>query len=207
MDLKELLEKAGVKDVDRIIADMKANKIFTAGEENLDIRYGKLKEQTDAQSKELAEARKLIDELKKAGSGNEELQKRISEYDAKVTELQEQLSAARLESALKVALLKEKAVDVDYMMFKLGKEGLTLTDDGNIKGLDSKIEELKKAYPTQFESSSRKIVKEQKLPDDPSSHSTPTVTKEQFGKMGYQARLKLMKENPEEYRKLAGKEE
>ena len=45
MNLTEILKANGVDDevIGKITADMKTNKVFTAGEENLDIRYGKLK--------------------------------------------------------------------------------------------------------------------------------------------------------------------
>ncbi len=205
MDLKEILEKAGVKNVDQILADMEANKIFTASEENMDLRYGKLKEQFDGKDKELVEAQKLIAELKKAGAGNEDLQKKITEYETKVTDLQKQLEASKLESAIKVALLEAKATDVDYLMFKLGKDGLSVGEDGKVKGLDSKLEELKKQFPNQFDSGHPPKVKENRLPDD--DKTPPAITKEQFDKMGYQDRLKLMNDNPDEYRKLAGKGE
>ena len=205
MDLKEILEKAGVKSVDQILADMRENKIFTASEENMDLRYGKLKEQFDGKDKELVEAQKLIAELKKAGAGTEDLQKKITEYETKVTDLQKQLEASKLESAIKVALLEAKATDVDYLMFKLGKDGLSVGEDGKVKGLDSKLEELKKQFPNQFDGGHPPKVKENRLPDD---DKTPqAITKEQFDKMGYQDRLKLMNDNPDEYRKLAGKGE
>ena len=50
MTLKELLEQHKVADVEKILSDMAENKIYTAGEENLDIRYGKMK--TDKESLE-----------------------------------------------------------------------------------------------------------------------------------------------------------
>ena len=47
MTINEILKAKGISDetVADILAAMKENKIFTAGEENLDIRYGKLKTQ------------------------------------------------------------------------------------------------------------------------------------------------------------------
>ena len=50
MTFAEILKAKGLsdKDVESVIGEMKQNKIFTAGEENLDVRYGKLK--TDYES-------------------------------------------------------------------------------------------------------------------------------------------------------------
>lgn len=49
MTLEELLKKQGLSDeqIKAITAGMKENKIYTASEENLDIRYGKLKTDYD----------------------------------------------------------------------------------------------------------------------------------------------------------------
>lgn len=46
MTLQEILRSKGLDDkaIESVIGEMKQNKIFTSGEENIDIRYGK---QTD----------------------------------------------------------------------------------------------------------------------------------------------------------------
>ena len=45
MNLKEIMLANGIDNavIEKIAQEMKANKIYTASEENLDIRYGKLK--------------------------------------------------------------------------------------------------------------------------------------------------------------------
>ena len=52
--------------------------IYTTNEENLDVRYGKLKTDFDGKTKELTEANKLIAELKKSNKGNENMQERLN---------------------------------------------------------------------------------------------------------------------------------
>ena len=49
MTLQEILKAKGLDDqaVESVIGEMKQNKIFTSAEENLDIRYGKLKTDFD----------------------------------------------------------------------------------------------------------------------------------------------------------------
>ena len=71
MTLEELLKAQNLTDeqVTAIIGGMKENKIFTASEENLDIRYGKLKTNHDALVAKDAESQKLIEELQKATKG------------------------------------------------------------------------------------------------------------------------------------------
>ena len=204
MTLAELLKAKGLDDatINTIMEEMKANKIFTAGEENLDVRYGKLKTDHEGMTKQLGEANDLIAELKKSNKGNEVLQQRITDYEGQVAQLQAELEQTRLESAIKVELLSSKALDVDYLTFKLKEKGeLALDENGKIKGWDDKVAALKTQFPTQFESASARKYEEHRLPGNEPTDNT--VSKEKFNKMGYQDRLKLYNENPEAYAELA----
>lgn len=123
---------------------------------------------------ELTSANELIAELKKGTKGNEELQGKITGYESQVADLQAQLQETKIKSAVKVALLSEKAVDVDYLTFKLNEklkekgETLTLDENDNIKGWDAYRDGLKTQFPTMFESASGgkyKVLGDGKLPD------------------------------------------
>lgn len=208
MTMQELLKSLDLTDeqITSITTKMKENKMFISSEENLDVRYSKLKEQHDAQTKQLEESSKLIEDLKKSTEGQEDTQNKINEYQTKMTELEEQLVAERTESALKVSLLAAgvKASDIDYIMFKCKSDTdwkPVLDDSGNIKGMDDKIKGLKTQYPNQFESSSKKKIDENKLPED--NDGKNKVTKEDFKKMGYQERLKVYNDNPDLYKELS----
>lgn len=204
MTLAELLKSKGIEEeaIKGILEEMKTNKIFTASEENLDVRYGKLKTDHDGKLAELTEAQNLIAELKKSNKGNEGLQQKITDYESQVEKLQAELEQTKLESAIKVELLSAKALDVDYLTFKLREKGeLKLDESGKIQGWDDKLAGLKTQFPTQFETAAQKKILEQRLPDDKGDGSS--VTKESFAKMGYQDRLKLYNENPEAYAELA----
>ena len=144
----------------KFFEDMKANKIYTAGEENLDIRYGKLQEDFNNKTKEHEEATKLIEQLKESGKGNEELQGKITEYEGQVAELQKELEQTKIESALKVALSNAKVTDVDYVAFKVKEKNkeLKLDEDGNIKGIDDTLKEIKTTYPNFFEAEKKKEI-------------------------------------------------
>ena len=121
----------------------------------------------------------------------------------------QQLEETKIKSAIKVALLSEKAVDVDYLTFKLNEklkekgEKIELDESDNIKGWDSLKEGLKVQFPTMFEAGdgSRKVI-ENKLEKPDSKDSGATVTKEQFEKMGYKSRVELKENNPELYKTL-----
>ena len=206
MTLAELLKAKGIDDetIKAIADEMKSNKIYTASEENLDVRYGKLKTDHEGKLAELSEAQKLIAELKKSNKGNEDLQQQISNYEGQMAQLQEELAKTKLEAEIKVELLAAKALDVDYLTFKLKEKGeLALDENGKIKGWDDKLAGLKTQFPTQFEAAGNKNIIENKLPDQ--SGGGEGVTKEAFAKMGYQDRLKLFNENPEAYAEMTKK--
>lgn len=206
MTLQEILKAKGLDDkaVEETIGKMKQNKIFTAGEENLDIRYGKLKTDFDTLTKQHAESTALIAQMKKDNAGNEALQSKITEYETKIQQMETELQQTKIDSALKVALLEADVTDVDYLTFKIKEKGeVKLGDDGKIKGIDDTIAGLKIKYPQHFASESKKKIEEHKLPDgDPDKNHG--VTKEQFDKMGYQDRLKFYTENPEAYEEFTG---
>ena len=201
MTISEILKAKGISDdvIKGVLEDMKANKVFTASEENLDIRYGKLKTDHEGVTRQLGEANTLIEELRKSNKGNEGLQQKVTAYEAQVQQLQQELEESKIDAAIKVGLLSEKALDVDYLTFKLKSKGeaLTLGEDGKIKGWDDKIAALKTQCPTQFESSGKKNIVENKLPD-PEDHST--LSKTDLLKKPYAERQKIFEENPEAFR-------
>lgn len=206
MTLQEILKSKGMTDEDikSVIGEMKQNKIFTASEENLDVRYGKLKTDHEELTKRHGESENLIKQLQEATKGQEEVQTKITQYEATIQKLQEEAQEAKTESALKIGLLSAgaKAGDIDYLIFKMSHDSdwkPELGDDGQVKGLDEKLKGLKTQYPNQFETTLQKKVEEKKL-DKPDNDSK--VTKEEFAKMGYQAKLKLFNENPDLYKQL-----
>lgn len=206
MTLAEILKAQGLTDeqIKKVTDSMKENKIFTSSEENLDVRYGKLKTEHEALSAKDVESQKLIAELQKVTKGNESIQEKVSEYEKKIAEQNEELKKVKIESAIKVALLSAKATDVDYMTFKLKEKGdVELDDQGNIKGIDDMIAGLKTQFPTQFESATQKKIDEHKLPE---GDGNTKMTKEEFNKMGYQGRLKVFNEDPELYKELSKSE-
>lgn len=174
-------------------------------------KYDALQELVNGKETELKSANDLIAELKKGTKGNEELQKKIGAYDVQVAELQAQLQETKIKSALKVALLSEKAVDVDYLTFKLNEklkekgEALELDENENIKGWEDKLSGLRTQFPSMFESAGAdgyQVLGDNRLPGGDDSNA---LTKEQFEKMGYQSRLKLKQEQPDVYAQMTGK--
>lgn len=193
-------------------AAMKENSIYTASEENLDIRHKKLKEQHTATEQQLGEANKLIETLKASEQGNANLQQQLSAYEQKMQQMAAELEQAKVDAAVKVGLLSENAVDVDYLAFKLREkmkadgEELKLDDNGVIKGWADKLESLKTLCPAMFKASSDKggdgykVVEPNRLKGD--KDTKQLVTREQYAVMGYDERMALKQQNAERYNAL-----
>lgn len=171
-----------------------------------DTEIEKLTAQLTSKSTELDSANGLIADLKKNTRGNEELQGKISGYEAQVAELQKQLQEAKTNAAVKVALLSEKCADIGYLTYiinqKLAEDGkqLELDENENIKGWDDMISGLKTQYPAQFESAQGNgkafVIEENRLPK---SENRDGVTKADLLRMSYADRNKFYQENPEAY--------
>ena len=203
MTIQEILAAQGMSEssIAATLAAMKENRIFTAGEENLDGRYAKLKQNYDGLTAKHTEQEALIAQLQQNAAGSEALQGQIAERDNTILALQKEIEKSKVESAIKIGLLEAKAADVDYMTFKLKEKGeVALDENGKIKGWDDLVTGLKTQFPQQFENSSAKKVEENKLQTGEGSGSA--VTKEQFDKMGYQERLSLFNKDPETYKNL-----
>lgn len=134
----------------------------------------------DGQKTELETANNLIAELKKGTKGNEELQGKITNYESVVVPgLQKQLAETKANGALKVALLSAKALDIDYLTYKLNEklraEGKTLEldENENIKGWDDLLSGLKTQCPKQFESASGGGIDPNPLPDGEPGNAEP----------------------------------
>lgn len=169
MTLQEILKAQGLTDeqVEKVINGMKQNKIFTATEENLDTRYGKLKTDHETTTQQLTEAQKLIEQMKNDAGDNSALQTKITDYEGKMAELTAENEKLKVEGALKVALLDAgaKASDLDYLMFKAGSGSreLAVGEDGKLKGQDDLISGLKTQFPGNFDAPGKKEVEEHRL--------------------------------------------
>ena len=201
MTLQEILKSQGLAEeqIQTITGEMKQNKIFTAGEENLDIRYSKLKADHDNLVTQHSESTKLIEQLKAGTKDSEALQGKITSYESTIAQLQQQLKETQLNAAIQVALLGAKAVDVDYLTFKMKEKGeLELDEQGHIKGIDDKLAGLKTQFPTQFESAStQKEIQQHRLPNPDNGGNR--MTKSEFLRKPYAERAAFAAENPEAY--------
>lgn len=208
MNFTEILKAQGLNDdqIVKISAEMKSNKIYLASEENLDVRYNKLKLESEQNVQELAKSQALIDELRKGNKGNEELQAKVKGYEDEIANLKKANEKQRVESALDRVLLEAQVQDVDYVKFKIKEKGteLKLDENGNLTGVKDMLDALKVQLPNQFNNSIQQI-KEIKLPTKGNPNDNG-ITKEQYNKMSYQERLKLFNENKEAFQELSKNE-
>ena len=144
---------------------MEEMKIYTSKEENIDLRYQKLQDDFNAKDGELGKANDLIKKLQDGNKNNEDLQTKIKDYEAEITKMKEEQAQDKIENAIKIALLSNKAKtdDIDYLMFKIknGENKVELDDKGSLKNFD--IEDIKKTYKNNFESKSGEFVDVKKL--------------------------------------------
>lgn len=157
-------------------------------------KFDNLQALLDGKDSEIANANTLIEQMKKATKGNEELQGKFTKYEQENEKLQAELQETKLKAAIKVALLSEKAVDIDYLTFKLNEklkekgESLELDENENIKGWDDKLSGLKTQFPTMFESASAggKKYEENKLPTGEGDRKLEPTSLEEALQMKYE---------------------
>ena len=154
-------------------------------------KHDALQAKFDSQTEALATANTLIAELKKGTKGNEELQGKITAYEGEVADLKQELADTKLKSAIKVALLSEKAVDVDYLTFKLNEklkekgETLELDENDNIKGWAAQLEGLKTQFPTMF-NVGKKEIDSKRLPESNHDNEAEPKSLEEALKIQYE---------------------
>ena len=214
-NLNELLKQifnATDEQISSFADAMKTNGIYTASQESLDIRYDKLKQESAATAQERDAANNTIAELKKAAEGQANMQGIITKQEDTIKKLTEELNQTKVNSAVKVALLSENVVDVDYMTYKLNEklkgnnETLSLDDNGNIKGWSETVEGLKTQFPTMFKAQDTNTNKDGYEVVDPlalrKGNGADAPTPEAFKKMSYEERLALKQNNEAQYNAL-----
>lgn len=214
MNLIEILKAKGISEelIQAIQEDMRANSIYTASEENLDIRYGKLKTQNEGNVKELETTKAALEDLRKSTKGQEDLQKKLTEYDTKMAQLQEENENIKFEAEAKMLLTEAKAVDVKYMLYlvkeKLKEDGkqAKLDENGKIPDWDKLLSGLQTQSPNMFLTADEgddgyKVLNPNKLKNG--DNGELNITKERFMGMSYEERMNLKQNNEKRYNELA----
>lgn len=167
------------------LEDEVIDKIMAENGKDIEAHKGsndKLTADLDAKTKEHSEALALIEKLKGENAGNEQLQNSVKDYETKLAALTAELEQAKIDKAVEVALLenKAKASDIDYLVFKLKQDHkeLKLDENGKVKGIDDIVSGLKTSYASNFESASKKIIEPNKLPQGEPAEKEPETLAE-----------------------------
>ena len=201
MNLLEILKSNGIGDdvINKITDEMRTNKVYTASEENLDIRYGKLKKDHTESQNTIADLQSQIAEFEKLKLENANI---VTDANNKIAELENELVKVRTDNALERALIEANVQDVDYLKYKLKEkhpDGLKMDENGKIESIETVLDDLKIQFPNQFSKTEKKI-EEKKL--EKTDNGNGGITVEQFNKMNYHEKAKMFRENPEQYAEL-----
>lgn len=191
--LKAILEKVEIKDgkidVDAVMKDVSAE--FP--------KHAVPKEDFNAKVKELKTATDTIAELKKENGSNEELQKKIGDYETEIANLKKSAEDTAKTYALKEQLTKSGVLDPDYLIYKHGGiEKFTFDKENHPVGVEDAIK------PYKEDKAMAHLFKQEKPPYNPKNggaggNANP-FAKETFNltKQG-----ELLKSNPEQARAMA----
>lgn len=163
MQFNEILAAQNLTEeqINAITAAMKENKIYLTEEENLSLRYNKLKEDKGAVDAEYAKAQELIKTLQDSAKDNENFQSKISDYEKQIAQLQEDAAKAKMDYAIKVGLLERNvnSDSIDYLLFKINQDNKELKFDENdkLQGID--FDELKTKYANHFKAEDSNVGK------------------------------------------------
>lgn len=159
MDLKAILTAQGLSEeqVTAVMAGMKEHKIYTASQENLDVRYEKLKAKHEELTTTHATATAELEGLKTASTGSQELQAELAkakaDYEALQQESTKKVKMTAIDYALKEQMKAHKAKDkyADLLSGKIDREALQLDEKGAVVGLEDIFTSLKTEYSDLFE--------------------------------------------------------
>lgn len=144
---KEFLKEHGVADdqIDAIIAEH--GKTVQAEQKKTETE----KTRADGLQGELDTANGTINELKKDGGDNEDLQVKIKTYEETIKGLQKENQGILRTAAVKEGLTALGCQDPDYAIYKNGGiEKFSFSDDGKVVGLKDVAETIKKNSPSIF---------------------------------------------------------
>lgn len=156
MDFKEFLKGiVSEEQVTLILDGMKENKFYISVNENVDERYNKLKTQKEDLETQLVTANSTITDLKKATKGNEDLQKKLTEYETQIQTLQQESEAKvknlTLDHAIEKLLTTNNAKHIELLKAQFERDKLEINEDGTIKGLEDQFKTIKESYSDLFQ--------------------------------------------------------
>ena len=143
--LKAILEKA-------VITDGKLDVEAVTKAINTEFpKHAVPKQDYNDKVKELNTANATIEDLKEKNAGNDELQKKVKDYETEVANLKTAAANTKKEYALRDKLKEAGVTDVDYLIYKQGGvDKFTFNKEGDVIGLDDVLKPLKESSPHLF---------------------------------------------------------
>lgn len=178
---------------------------LSGGEYVSRVKHEALDAENKTNANKLTEANNLIEQLKKAAKGDEGLQGQITTYQNRVRDLEQELERTKIDSAIKVGLLAENAVDVDYLAYKLKEKGekIELDEHGSIRGWSDKVAALKTQLPTQFQDKGKGGYEGfRPLDKNNPQNQGQGMTKSELLKKPYAEQVKFFNEDPDAYNEI-----
>ncbi|GAA0735419.1 phage scaffolding protein [Clostridium oceanicum] len=154
--MKELLKKLDLKDdtINKILEQMKNDKIYITKEENLEERYRKLKTKKEDIESQLKSSNSMIEDFKNSKSDNENLQNIIMQHEDTIKNLKHdsevKIRKLTLDTAINEALMKNKVKHAELLLSKFDRDKLVINDDGKVIGLDEQLNKFKETYKDMF---------------------------------------------------------
>lgn len=195
MEFKDIVKQfadgtADEKDVIKAYEDATSNMVPRSrlNDKNEDIK--ELQAQLEERNKQIESLQSNVADESEYKKQLEELKKANDDWSTKYQESQ-------LNNAIKLGVAKDANDPNDILAF-INKDGLELSDDGEVKGLEDAINNLK-------ESKSYLFASNKPTGKTPLGGSDPTggITKEQFNAMNYTDKVALYESDPSKYQELS----
>lgn len=190
--LKTILEKAVITD-----GKLDIEGIMKAASAEFP-RHAVPKQEFNDRVTELKKANDTIADLKKTNGSNEELQKKVEDYETEIKNLKASAENIRKEYVLKEKLKEAGAADTDYIIYKQGGiDKFAFDKEGNPIGVDDIIKPLKEISPhlfaEEFGVDYKPAAGSNPLPNNPFAKDSFNLTEQG----------RLLKTNPEQAKQLA----
>lgn len=146
---------------------------------------------------QLEERNNQIESLQSNVADESEYKKQLEELKKANGDWSTKYQESQLNNAIKLGVAKDANDPNDILAF-INKDGLELSDDGEVKGLEDAINNLK-------ESKSYLFASNKPTGKTPLGGSDPTggITKEQFNAMNYTDKVALYESDPSKYQELS----
>lgn len=87
----------------------------------------------------------------------ETLKNKSSEYESQIEKLNNDLKTTKINNAIELCIIKEKGKNTKAISALLDMDKITLTDDGNIEGLDDQIKNIKENNTYMFDEATKVV--------------------------------------------------